>query len=136
MKRLALAIAAWLIAVSAGAQWLNYPTPGIPRLPDGKPNLSAPAPRLPGGKPDLSGIWQGWGPKGFFFDLAKDLPASEVQMTPWAAGIQAQRERRDHVDDPLGFCMPPGVPRIDSVDQFKIIQTLAETVFLDRKRPR
>ena len=43
---------------------------------------------------------------------------------------QAQRERRDHVDDPLGFCMPPGVPRIDSVDQFKIIQTPAETVFL------
>jgi hypothetical protein len=39
------------------AQWLNYPTPGIPRLADGKPNLLAPAPRA-AGKPDLSGIWQ------------------------------------------------------------------------------
>src|SRR5438876_1969555 len=39
------------------AQWLNYPTPGIPRTPDGKPNLSAPAPRTPDGKPDFSGIW-------------------------------------------------------------------------------
>jgi hypothetical protein len=132
MRRSALAIVASMVIGTAAldAQWLNYPTPGIPRLPDGKPNLNAAAPRLPGGKPDLSGIWQGWGPNGFFFDLAKDLTPSDVQMTPWAAGIQAQRERRDHVDDPLGFCMPPGVPRIDSVDQFKIIQTPAETVFL------
>src|SRR5947207_2542000 len=26
------------------AQWLNYPTAGIPRGADGKPNLNAPAP--------------------------------------------------------------------------------------------
>src|ERR1051325_2837354 len=105
MKRLAPTIAALFISANAHAQWLNYPTPGIPRLPDGKPNLSAPAPRRPDGKPDLSGIWQGWGPNGFFFDLAKDLKPSDVQMTAWAAGIQAQREKRDHVDDPLGSCM-------------------------------
>ena len=29
----------------AVAQWLNYPTPGIPRTADGKPDLSAQAPR-------------------------------------------------------------------------------------------
>jgi len=132
VKPSTLVIVAWLIGpAAAGAQWLNYPTPGTPRLPDGKPNLTAPAPFLPDGTPDLSGVWSGWGPpNGVFFDLAKDLKPGEVQMTPWAAGIQAQRERRDHVDDPLGFCMPPGVPRIDAVDQFKIIQTRAETVFL------
>jgi hypothetical protein len=39
------------------AQWLNYPTPGTPRTPDGKPNLAAPAPRAADGKPDLSGVW-------------------------------------------------------------------------------
>jgi hypothetical protein len=39
------------------AQWLNYPTPGIPRLPDGKPDLNAPAPRTAEGKPDLTGVW-------------------------------------------------------------------------------
>jgi hypothetical protein len=39
-------------------QWLDHPTPDVPRTRDGKPNLAAPAPRGPDGKPDLSGIWQ------------------------------------------------------------------------------
>src|SRR5687768_11126057 len=45
------------LAPSLSAQWPAYPTPGVPRLPDGKPNLNAPAPRTPEGKPDLSGVW-------------------------------------------------------------------------------
>jgi hypothetical protein len=44
-------------SVSLSAQWLDYRTDGVPRTPDGKPNLSAPAPRTPDGKPDLSGVW-------------------------------------------------------------------------------
>ena len=40
---LATIAAALLLAGTIRAQWLNYSTPGIPRLPDGKP--------------DLSGIW-------------------------------------------------------------------------------
>jgi hypothetical protein len=124
----------------AQAQWLNYPTPGIPRLPDGKPNLVAVAPRTVDGKPDLSGIWavecSVYGTDSCFlqspfFDLAKDLKPGDVQMTPWAAQVQAQRESRDHVDDPYGYCMPPGVPRIDYAGApFKILHTPGETVFL------
>ena len=45
------------MAVPAHAQWLTYPTAGIPRTPDGKPRMDAPAPRGLDGKPDLSGLW-------------------------------------------------------------------------------
>ena len=38
------------------AQWLNYPTAGVPKKPDGSRNLAAPAPRTRDGKPDLSGM--------------------------------------------------------------------------------
>src|SRR5262249_7127540 len=66
-----------------------------------------------------------------FFDLAKDLSPNAVQMTPWAAAIQAKRESRNHVDDPYGYCMPPGVPRIDyGGGPFQILPTLDETAVL------
>ena len=54
MKALSMLLAA--LAVPLSAQW-NYPTAGIPRTADGKPNLSAPAPRTADGKPDFSGTW-------------------------------------------------------------------------------
>ncbi len=47
-----------LLSTGARAQWMHYPTPGIPRTRDGKANLSAPLPRASDGKPDLSGLWQ------------------------------------------------------------------------------
>jgi hypothetical protein len=47
-----------ILSTVAHAQWLNFPTPGTPRMPDGKPNLTAPAPRTLDGKPDLSGVWR------------------------------------------------------------------------------
>jgi len=109
------------------AQWLNFPTPGIPRTPNGKPNLNAPAPKAYDGKPDLSGVWST--DPDFFRNLAKDLKPEDVQMLPWAAKLQTERETNDHKDDPMANCMPPGVPRIDTSNNnealhpFKIVQT-------------
>ena len=140
MTAAAIVLAALWLSAPGFAQWLHYPTPGIPRLPNGQPNLSAPAPRTPDGRPDLSGIWAaecsiydsgGCFLQSRFFDLARGLNPEDVQMTPWASVVQAQRESRQHVDDPYGYCLPPGVPRIDfGGGPFKVLQTPAITAIL------
>ena len=137
---MSLALAVLALTTVLDAQWLNHPSPAIPRTPDGKPNLSAPVPKTSDGKPDLSGIWaapcaivgrDSCFTQSLFFDLAKDLSAADVQMTPWAQGIQTQREARNHVDDPYGYCLPPGTPRINfGGGPFKILHTREVTAFL------
>src|SRR6266446_908828 len=46
-----------LASTHLAAQWLKYPTAGVPRKADGKVDMSAPSPRMADGKPDFSGIW-------------------------------------------------------------------------------
>ena len=72
MKVFAIAIALLLLSAPLPAQWLNHPTPGIPRTANGKPNLAAPAPRN-----DLSGLWQRISPK-YDMNIAADLKPGEV----------------------------------------------------------
>jgi hypothetical protein len=57
MKIFAAVIILAASVAPVAAQWIDRPTPGIPRTANGKPNLSAPAPRTADGKPDLSGLW-------------------------------------------------------------------------------
>src|SRR5512142_1506355 len=96
-----------LAAVAAPAQWLDYPTPGIPRTPDGKPNLSAPAPKTADGRPILTGLWKPVG--GYVVNIAKDLKPGEVPFQPWAEALYKQRQETQSKDDPTGWCVPGGV---------------------------
>jgi hypothetical protein len=136
-----------VLAASMIAQWLYYPSPGVPRTAEGKANLSAPAPRTPDGKPDFSGLWSpGYSPqvgvgkvwgttgggqlKSVFVDIAWAL--KEVPYQPWAAELAAQRKVREGIDGPETLCQPlfvlqrltfPGGPK-------KIIQTPGLLVML------
>jgi hypothetical protein len=111
----------------ATAQWFNYPAPGTPRLPDGKPNLSAPAPRTADGKPDLSGVWRGAGPL-YRFNIAQDLQPEDIQ--PWAEALFLQRVRDSRKDSPLARCLPVSVPFHDFFNLSRIVQTPTLTLIL------
>jgi hypothetical protein len=116
-----------VLSATATAQWFNYPTPGIPRLADGKPNLSAPAPRAADGKPDLTGVWRGAGPI-YRFNIAQDLKPEDIQ--PWAEALFLQRVRDSRKDSPLARCLPVSVPFHDFFNLTRIVQTPALIVML------
>ena len=61
-------------------------------------------PRLPDGKPDMTGVW---GQDGFGGDYG--LADLEAAYTPEA---RAQQEKLGEADDPLFRCLPYGVPRV------------------------
>lgn len=126
-----------LILAAAGvlghAQWLNYPTPGIPRTSDGKPNLAAPAPRMADGKPDLSEIWHGDpGNAKYFGDVAADFKAGEFPIQPWADTLTKQRKLGfQQKERPDANCISIGVPQYYDVGApFKIIQESGFVVIL------
>jgi hypothetical protein len=102
-----------LLAVAAQAQWVNYPTPGVPKMPDGKPNLAAPAPRTADGKPDLSGLWEpaSKGADPQFLDIAKNV-AGGLPFQPWAAALVKARRADENKDDPDGHCQPLGLVKM------------------------
>ena len=111
----------FIVSISLSAQWLNEPTPGMPRTADGKPNLSARAPRTADGKPDLSGLW-GMNP-GPYGNIATDLKPEDLQ--PWADALFKQRGANFNRDDPAqAQCLPQG-PRANlyAPEMEKVIQT-------------
>ena len=117
------------LAVPLGAQWLNYPSPGIPRTRDGKPNLSAPAPRAADGKPDLSGVWR-TKQASYLFYVTSDLKPAEI--LPQAAALYKQQADNFRKDSDGIACLPPGPKAGISGGGFpaKIVQTPGLVVIL------
>ena len=112
-------------------QWLHYPTPGVPKLANGSPNLEAPMPRTPDGKPDLTGTWapennRQCPPEGCpdmevpqeFFNIAwglhRDLP-----LQPWAAEEKKKRMQDNNKDDPVSRCLPGGIVKLHTTPLLK-----------------
>lgn len=126
--------------VAASAQWLAYPTPGMPRTVNGKPDLSAPAPKTVDGKPSLSGLWvRVRNPRERVTVLAmgpnlEDFmrPGEKIPpLLPAAETLHRQRMANFMADRPSAHCLPHGIP-----DQWlignpvKIVQDPGLTIIL------
>jgi hypothetical protein len=154
--RIAVGVMVCLISPPLVAQWLNYPTSGIPRLADGKPNLTAPAPRTPDGKPDLGGIWGlpcpvGNAVQGGFAGQPTVHCATEIAIPPefanigqslkdglpyqpWAAELVKKTRAANRPDDPMSRCLPPGIVRLEVFPLFrKMIQVPGLLVILNEQ---
>jgi len=146
-----------LIAVLAApalvsAQWLNHRTADIPRTPDGKPNLSAPAPRAADGKPNLSGLWQtlsappevlkrlipdatnGAGEEPlsqYFINIFFDFKPDQAPIRPAAAELFRQRAQTFMKESPISHCLPEGMPMVEMAPApYKIVQMPGVTLML------
>ena len=131
MKNLIAVSVALFVYVPLYAQWTKVPPPAIPRGPDGKPNLSAPAPKLPDGTPDLSGVWEPAETK-WLRNLAADLKPEEVPFQPWAKAVYDERAAGLHwKEEPDANCLPQGTPKIlVAPAPWKVVQTPNFIVFV------
>ena len=120
MGRIAIAAAVALLPIPLCAQWLDLPTPGIPRNADGKPNLTAPAPRTPDGKPDLSGMWQ---PEvnAHRFNVIQDLKDEGI-FRPEAEALFQKRVADFHRTEPVTNCLPGGPSEMLNT-MYRIVQS-------------
>ncbi len=142
-SRIAIVLA---LCTAAGAQWVHYPTPGIPRLANGAVNLNAPAPRTVEGKPDLSGIWVDEENRPCppyncddmltpqeFWDIGWALKGA-LPYQPWAAALVKERGETRGRGDPTSHCLPGGPVKLHTDPLFrKIVQTPALLVILNER---
>lgn len=135
--RFALMVALISTAVTGkvDAQWLQYPTSGVPRLPNGSPNLAAPAPRTADGKPDFSGLWEPEKNRPCPADGCADMqiPLEFLNIgfslkdgppyQPWALETRNSRTEQNGKDDPVSRCLPGGIVKLHTTPLLrKIVQ--------------
>jgi hypothetical protein len=148
------------MSAPVAAQWLQHRDPAIPRMKDGKPNLSAPAPRASNGTPDLSGVWAAEPSDDvkrrlsgdaanpldadlqfisrYALNILADFKPEDEPIRPEAAAIFRQRKEALGKDSPTSHCLPGAVPFSSLIAPFKIIQTPRVVVMLleDNNPPR
>jgi len=133
---------------NARAQWPNFPTSGVPRTADGKPNLTGPVPRTADNHPDLNGIWEYYRDRALeptpppppvkdaslglsvvapgsnpFFNIGYGMPGG-LPFTPWALALRKSRMAENNKDNPDAHCLPLGLMQLHLHPQpRKIIQT-------------
>lgn len=138
-----------VLSAMASAQWIHYPTAGVPKAKDGTPNLTAAAPRAADGKPDFSGMWvtaEGLPcPKTLLDDTGDCLEKSPLSryaidlnqavsgglpFQPWALDVITQR--KEHGLDPHVRCMPSNFPRMFTLPHLtKFLQSRGELALLN-----
>ena len=101
----------------ADGQWLNYPTVGMQRTPDGKIDLNAPPPRTPDAKVDLSGIWtrvRSNGPPSIVEGSSDQsrylLEGSTIDMMPSASETYRKVVAASGLGLPSERCLPKTFP--------------------------
>jgi hypothetical protein len=142
----------FFVSPPAFAQWLKYPTAGVPRTSGGKPNLAAPTPRTRDGKPDFSGLWltadglpcneQTLGRE--FLTCGAELPISRYGINmgmgmpgglpyrPWAAEQVKTQTEQNSRDDPHARCLPDTFARLYGLPHMqKFVQVPGLLVMLD-----
>jgi hypothetical protein len=127
MNRFSHIAAAAFLATGLGLAQSATPAAQPPKPAAAKPAWppEGPMPRTADGKPDFSG---NWAPNAIRenVNLAGVLAAAgtPVPMLPDAAKIHQQRQDSLSKDDPEGFCLPPGVPRMSTTPYpWTMIQT-------------
>ena len=119
-----VAVLVVLLTPPSYGQWLNYPTAGVPRLADGKPDLAAPAPRSVDGRPDFSGLWEidatgGVAPEGRnplapeFRNIAARLKGG-LPYTPSGLALRNARQAENYIGNPDGLCLPTSIVQLHS----------------------
>jgi hypothetical protein len=137
------------VSLPLAAQWLKYPTAGVPKTRDGKPNLAAPTPRTRDGRPDFSGLWLTadgipCASTQDFLVCGAELPISRYGINmgdgmpgglpyqPWAAAQVKTQTEQNSKDDPHARCLPDTFVRLYGLPHIqKFVQVPGLLVMLD-----